>query len=233
MKKLLLILVPAIAVVAWWVTSDTPTRTALFGGTPAPVTATATAKPQKPVCDPATNSSTAAPIDCTPPAPKVITLDGTIDKDHARVKDWIDREWGHSPIAVAGLTVVAQQYFLAVEIGPEKLSPERIKQLVTDMVRNSACASELETQEMLEGRARKRLALQVMNTPDKGLRAAQYHQNFAVQSGHPLIEAFTGTPTEACGFDPAELARAEHTVTINDSLRAEVDDLAKKEEGKK
>ncbi len=204
------------------VASDEATRAAIanaVGGKPAQTAAKA-----KPICASPVNPNVAAPTDCIPqhlanlpPDPGEAgkaTIDGIdADKDGMRddVQRWIATEWGHSPIAVKRLTIVAQQYLRAVHYGDSLGKEETRKRFGTDSMRVRRLApSDLETQETRERDARRQMRLQVLNTPARGLRSAEFDYMFA-NSDTP---GFEGTSAEACGFDVEALAAAEGKQTI-------------------
>jgi hypothetical protein len=211
-----------------WFASDEATRAAIanaVGGKPAQTAAKA-----KSICASPVNPNVAAPTDCIPqhlanlpPDPGEAgkaTIDGIdADKDGMRddVQRWIATEWGHSPIAVKRLTIVAQQYLRGVHYGDSLGKEETRKRFATDSMRQSACASDLETQEMLEGNARDGVMRQVLNTPARWLRSAEFDYMFA----NSVTPGFEGTSAEACGFDVEALAAAEGKQTIASIYRAE------------
>lgn len=215
----------------WWIASDKATSTAdALRAEPAQ-----TALKMKPICAFPVNPNVAAPLDCIPPhlanlppdpgeAGKA-TIDGIdADKDGIRddVQRWIVNEWGHSQLAVEGLRRWAEVTQLGVHYGDD-LGKEATRKLWPEIDRKITCYANLETQEMLEGIAFKRLQLQVMNTPERRQRHADFDYMFA----HGYYPAFAGTPDEACGFDVAALAAKEGKTTINSMLRAEANERGK------
>lgn len=227
-RALLLALVVAAVAVGAWFASDEATRAAItnaVGGKPAQ-----TAAKVKPVCASPVNPNVAAPVDCIPqhlanlpPDPGEAgkaTRDGIdSDKDGMRddVQRWIALEWSHSPLAVKALTIQAQQLLRAVQYGDDLGREETQKRFAKESMRESACASDLQTLEMQESGARRNLKLQVLNTDERKLRAHNFDYMFA----HGAYPAFEGTQDEACGFDVAALAAKEGKPTINSMLRAE------------
>ena len=228
MKRWLLIPLGALAVGAVWLALDPERR----GAVPAAVgltTPPAAAAKKKPICDYPVNPRVAAPVDCIPqhlanlppdPGPEgKLTIDGIdSDKDGMRddVQRWIATEWGHSEIAVKALTLAAQGRLRDVHYG-DSLGKEETRKLGPEGSRRIACTSALETVEMQEGRAFRRLSLQITNTPERWKRAREFDYMFA----NSILSAFTGTPTEACGFDPDALAAREGKQTIAAQLTAE------------
>ena len=142
------------------------------------------------------------------------------------VQRWIAQNWGHRQLAVKGLTIVAQQYLLGVHYGGDTLSKEEARKLSPDSMRKSVCASSLETEEMLNGRAYDKVELMVTNTPERWKRAEEFDYLFA----HGVYVLPNDTPTEACGFDPDALAAQEGKQTISSQLRAESIERTKREE---
>jgi len=229
--------IAAVAVGAWWIASDEATRAAIanaVGGKPA-----LTAAKAKPICASPVNPNLAAPTDCIPqylanlpPDPGEAgkaTIDGIdADKDGVRddVQNFIAREWGHSPVAVKGLTIVAQQYLRAVHYGDSLGKEETRKRFAAETMRESSCAFFLETQETREGGARKKVKEQVLNTDERRRRAVDFDLMFA----HSLMDLPDGTPSEICGFDPDALAAAEGQLTVASKIRAETIERTKREE---
>ena len=245
MKRWLLIPLVVVAVVlVTWFALDPEQREVVTSaiGLTAPTSASKLAK--LPPCTSPVNPNVAAPVDCIPqhmaglpPDPGEAgkaTIDGIdADKDGVRddVQRWIAQEWGHSQLAVKGLTIVAQQYLLGVHHGGDSLSKEEARKLSPDSMRKSMCSSSLETEEMLKGRAYDKVALQVTNTPERWKRSKEFDYLFA----HGVYTLPDITPAEACGFDPEALAAQEGKQTISSQLRAESierTEREKKEEGK-
>jgi len=227
--------VTAIAAGAWWIASDDAPRAWFanaLGGNPAQ-----TAK-AKPICASPVNPNVAAPVDCIPqyianlpPDPGKAgkaTLDGIdADKDGMRddVQRWIALEWGHSPLAMKGVTVVAHQYLRAVHYGEDLGKEATRKRFADETMRESVCASRVETQEMYRGRAYHRVKAEVLNTPERRERAAEFDYMFA----HGVYDLPSITASEACGFDVDALAAAEGKQTIASQLIAESIERTKRE----
>ena len=225
-----------LAVGTWWVASDEATRAAIanaVGGKPAQTAAKA-----KPICASPVNPNVAAPTDCVPqhlanlpPDPGEAgkaTPDGIdADKDGMRddVQRYIAENWSHSPIAVKQLTALAQQYLRAVHYADSLGEEETRKRFATDLMRQSACAFGLETNETLERGARRNVKLQVLNTPERGQRSSDFDTMFAGID----MPMFEGTASEACGFDVEALAAAEGKQTIASQLMAESSERTKQE----
>lgn len=227
----------AVAAGAWWIASDGATRAAIanvVGGKPAQTAAKA-----KPICASPVNPNVAAPVDCIPaqfanlpPDPGEAgkaTSDGIdADKDGMRddVQRWIVTEWSHSPIAMKRLTIKAQQYLRAVHYGGSLGKEETRKRFGAELMRESACAVNLETDETMERGARRQMRLLVLNTPERVQRA----DDFALMFAHTVMPAFEGTSSEACGFDVEALADKEGKQTIASQLRAESIERTKREQ---
>ncbi len=238
-RAVLVAAVIALVAVVMWLALDPEQRAAVTSavGLTAPISASKLAK--LPPCTSPVNPNVAAPVDCIPahlanlpPDPGEAgkaTIDG-IDSDKDGVRDdvqrWIALNWGHSPLAVKGLTIVAQQYLLGVHYGGDSLSKEEARKLSPDSMRKSMCSSSLETEEMLKGRAYDKVALQVTNTPERWKRSREFDYLFA----HGVYTLPDITPTEACGFDPEALAAGEGKQTISSQLRAESIERTKREE---
>ena len=241
-RALLLALVVAAVAVGAWFASDDATRAAIgIGSKPAQTAAKA-----KPICATPGNSSVAPPIDCIPagipPDPGEagkLTIDGICggvacdpEKNPAVLRDdvarWIALEWGHSPIAVKGLEIIAQQQLRAIHYGDNLGKAKTLELFGAESMRQSACAADLETLEMQQGGAYSRLTEQVKNTDARKLQS----HNFSYMFANTVRPAFAGTASEACGFDVDELARAEGKETIAQMLAAEVAERAKQEAGK-
>jgi len=216
----------AIAAGAWWIFSDDAARAAIadaVGAKPAE-----TAVKTKPVCASPVNPDVAAPVDCIPqyianlpPDPGAAgkaTPDG-IDSDKDGVRDdvqrWIATQWGQSPLAVKGLTIMAQQYQRAVHYGDSLGKEETRKRFTDETMRESACVAHLETQDMFG--ARKKLAAQVLNTPERRERADAFDYMFA----NGAYDLPRGTAAELCGFDVDAMAAAEGKKTFASELMAE------------
>jgi hypothetical protein len=240
MKPWVLIPLGPVAVVLVWLALDPERREAIAAavGLTAPPQPAAAAN-AKPICALPVNPKVAAPVDCIPqhlanlpPDPGQagkLTIDGIdADKDGLRddVQRWIAENWGHSQLAVKALTISAQQELLAVRYGDSLGKAETRKQFGPDSMRKSACTSDLETTEMLEGRAFEKVRLQVTNTPERWKRAREFDYMFA----NSILMGFEGTPTEACGFDPEALAAREGKQTISTQLRAESTERTEREE---
>jgi hypothetical protein len=215
----------AVAAGTWFV-SDEAARAAIanaVGGKPAQIAAKA-----KAICASPVNPNVAVPTDCIPqyianlpPDPGEAgkaTIDGIdADKDGVRddVQRWIAIQWGHSPLAVKNLTISAKQGLRAVHYG-DSLGKEKTRErFAAESMRESACASDLETQDMLG--SRRQVTLLVRNTPERKARADDFDMMFA----HGVYPAFEGTADEACGFDVQALAAAESKQTLNSIYRAE------------
>jgi hypothetical protein len=249
MKRWLLIPLGALAVVLVWLALDPKRREAVTSavGLTAPPQPAAKAKP---ICASPMNPNVAAPTDCIPqhlanlpPDPGdtgKLTIDGVdVDKDGIRddVQRWIAENWGHSEVAVTGLTIVAQVKLLEVHHGDD-LGKAETRKLGPDLMRKVICASHLETQAMLKGRAYDRLYNVVTNTPERWKRSRDFDQLFA----NSILMLPNDTPAEACGFDPRALAARSGEQTINAQLAAEqlaeqaaeeaAEQAGKKEEGK-
>ena len=141
------------------------------------------------------------------------------------VQRWIATEWGHSPIAMKRLTIKAQQYLRAVHYGGSLGKEETRKRFGAELMRESACAVNLETNETLERGARRQMRLQVLNTPGRVQRASDFDMMFA----HTDMPMYEGTASEACGFDVEALAAAEGKQTIASIYRAESIERTKQE----
>jgi hypothetical protein len=227
-KRWLLIPLGAAAVVLVWLALNPERRgavTAALGLTTPP----AAAAKKKPICDYPVNPKVAAPVDCIPqhlanlppdPGPEgKLTIDGIdSDKDGMRddVQRWIAMEWGHSPIAVKALTLVAQGKLFEVHHGGE-LGREETRKLGPDLMLKSVCAFELRTPEMQSARAYDKVKNVVTNTPERWKRSRDFDQHFA----NSILDLPNVTAAEACGFDPKALAIAEGTQTIASQLRTE------------
>jgi hypothetical protein len=228
--------VAVVAAGTWWLTSDEAARAAIanaVGGKPAPTAATA-----KPICASPVNPNVAAPVDCIPqhlanlpPDPGQAgkaTPDGIdADKDGMRddVQRWIVTEWGHSPIAVKELTTLAQQYLRTVHYGAS-LGKEKTREMFgATVAREAACAFHLETNETQARGAHRLVMLQVLNTPERVQRSSDFDMMFA----HTDMPMYTGTPSEACGFDVQALAAKEGKQTVASQLRAESIERTKQE----
>src|SRR4029453_4803425 len=153
MKRALL-LTSAIGVVigvSLYLANDEAPRTTIanaVGGKPAH-----TAGKAKPICAYPVNPNVAAPTDCIPahlanlpPAPGEAGRDtiGGLDADKDGMRDdvqrWIALEWGHSPLAVKALTIVAEQNLRAVHYADTLGKEETRKRFAVEMMRESACA---------------------------------------------------------------------------------------------
>jgi hypothetical protein len=183
----------------------------------------------KPICTSPVNPSVAAPLDCIPanlanlpPDPGEAgkaTIDG-VDRDADGMRDdvqrWIAENWGHSELAVRGLTIVAQIKLLEVHYGGD-LGKEETRKLGPDLTRRVVCASTLETTQMLKQRAYTRVKLVVLNTPERWKRSREFDQMFA----NSIIELPNITSAEACGFDPSAMIARSGEQTVSGVLAAE------------
>lgn len=238
--------VTGISVTLLWPKLDKPSSAT--GSQP---TQTAAAK-TKPICATPTNSSTAPPIDCVPanlpPDPGSAgkaTLDGLCatetgalepcdpenhpERLRADVQRWIITEWGHSPIAMKGLELSALQQLRAIHYNDSLGKKDTYERFATQSMRESACVSRLETLEMQAAGAHSRLTEQVDNTDARKLQSHKFDLMFATT----FTPGFSGTASEACGFDVNKMARAEGKQTVAQMLADEVDARAKAEEEKK
>lgn len=145
------------------------------------------------------------------------TIDGVdADKDGVRddVQRYIALNWGHSPLAVKSLTIVAQQGLRAVHYG-DGLGKERTRELfAAKTMQESACSVDLETEETVG--ARRKVSRLVRNTPERQARSDAWDMMFA----NGVYPGFEGDANAACGFDVDAMAAAEGKQTISSKLRA-------------